>query len=155
MIKYKLYAEEQQRNGSCINPIVERFFKVSQDTLRTQYRQVVSLKDLHMESLKVMNFIISGIVPYKIDRDHDQTIEYIYIENCNLSDEAVQTLIEILKDTNQNFVKYLNLSSNNLTLKSSRAIGRFLENLHQSPNMEQLILDHNPQIGNTGLGELS
>lgn len=130
MIKYKLYAEEIQRNGLFISPIVERFLKVSQDTLRTQYRQYVSLKNIHMESERIMNFIMSAIVPYKIDRDHDQTIKYISLENCNLNDDAIQYLIDILKDTSQNCVYYLNLSKNKLTLKSARAIGKYLENLN-------------------------
>lgn len=102
-----------------------------------------------------MNFVISGVVPYKIDRDHDQTIKYISIENCNLSDDAVQLLIDYLKGSGQTSVYYMNFSGNLLTLKSARAIGRYLENKAQSSAMEHLILDHNPQIGNTGLGELS
>jgi len=32
---------------------------------------------------------MSAIIPHKIDRDHDQTIREISIEDCNLNDNGV------------------------------------------------------------------
>jgi hypothetical protein len=48
MIRYKIYAENQQKEGKNIDPQVERFLKIDQSKLR--YRQSLSLFDIDMKN---------------------------------------------------------------------------------------------------------
>lgn len=41
MIKYKLYAEFNQKMGTYMNPMVERFLKIEQKKLETPYREFI------------------------------------------------------------------------------------------------------------------
>ena len=76
-----------------IDPQIERFLKIDQATLRSQYRQYISLQDVEMRNEVTADKVIGSIIPYKIDRDHDQTIRYIRLEDCRLNDGIVERII--------------------------------------------------------------
>jgi len=57
--------------------------------LRKQYRQLVFFKGTDLSTQEVAQKVMSAIIPHKIDRDHDQTIREISIEDCNLNDNGV------------------------------------------------------------------
>lgn len=122
MIKYKMYAEFAQKQKFMIEPQIERFLKVDMKELKTQYRQLVELEGLDLQNQDVSSKVIGAVLPYKIDREHDQTIREISIVQCKLTDESLATLVTCLKD-HPNALYYLNLSQNLLTNKSAKAIG--------------------------------
>jgi len=70
--------------------------------LRSQYRQYVSLQNVDMGDDRFGRItaekVIGSIIPFKIDRDHDQTIRYIRLEDCRLSDGMVDDIIRNLKE---------------------------------------------------------
>lgn len=42
--------------------------------------------------------VLSAIVPYEIDTPYQQTIRYITMTSCNLSDNSIERLMGILMD---------------------------------------------------------
>ena len=107
-----------------------------------------------MEDQNISSKIIQSVVPYKIDKQLDQTIREISIIDCKLTDASLSMLIEILMK-NTNALYYLNLSTNKLTVKSIKPIANFLESLEDSKDLEHLILDNNMVKTNNGLVELT
>ena len=45
MIKYKLYAEENQKAQTLMDPKIERFLKISEEMIKQKFRSSVVLKD--------------------------------------------------------------------------------------------------------------
>jgi hypothetical protein len=128
--------------------------KIDQDILRTQYRQSIRLDVIDLEDQNISSKIIQSVVPYKIDKQLDQTIREISIIDCKLTDASLSMLIEILMK-NTNALYYLNLSTNKLTIKSIKPIANFLESLDDSKDLEHLILDNNMVKTNNGLVEMT
>ena len=89
---------------------------------------------------------MSSMIPFKIDKDHDQTIMQISIEDCLLCDQGLESMFMYLNQNNKNSITYINLTKNKLTAKSIRTFSLFLENLEYSKNLETLILDGNVKI---------
>merc|ERR1711861_57272 len=67
MIRYKLYAENQQRIGELMNPQVERFLKLEPATLRTKYRAHVSLEGVDLSNGITAQAVVRSIIPFKVD----------------------------------------------------------------------------------------
>jgi len=155
MIKYKLYAEEMQRQGKFIDPHVERFMKIDKDAYKTDYRQSILLKSVDIKHQNIVGTVFKCIVPLEISTKYHQTIQYIQIEDCQINDTSLKLLIDCLGEGGQFSLFYLNLTKNLITEKSMRFIGTYLEDLQRSGHLQHLILNQNGLIGNNGLSDLT
>ena len=98
--------------------------------------------------------LVGAVVPYKIDRDNDQVIRHIIIQNCSLTDDNVRLMMKYLMENNQVSLTFLDLSDNKLTHTCAESICSFLMNHNVSKDFEHLILDGN-QLKDLGLMEIS
>lgn len=114
---------------------------------------MIKFEDIRLQDAYVSQLLIKALVPYKIDKQHDQKIRQISLIGCNLNDAGVEILINALEK--DNVLQYLNLSKNLLTLRAAKCISKFVgEFASSSRELEHLILDEN-DIQNTGLNELT
>ena len=115
MIRYKLYAENQQRIGELMDPQVERFLKLESATLRSKYRAHVRLLDVDLQNGVTAQAVVRSIIPFTVDAEHDQTICDLGIQNCGLTDDSVSMIIESFFTNEQRSLLCLDLSGNHLT----------------------------------------
>ncbi len=60
----------------------------------------------------ILERVLQAIVPPRIDKDYDQTIRMIRMEDCGLNDLATSRIVESLQFNDQSQLFYLNLSNN-------------------------------------------
>ena len=82
-----------------MDPQVERFFRLDDKVIRSSYRSAITLRNADLKSQVLLETIVRGLIPHPIDSMYDQTIRYITMRDCCLTDDSFSTMLNLIHES--------------------------------------------------------